>query len=181
MLQITVPITPEGWDEEKQEFVEPVSVTLQLEHSLVSLSKWESKYCKPFLTRNKKTAEETMDYIKYMTLNTDVNPSVYVHLTEENVKAINDYIDAPMTATTINDKSKGRGGPNVVTNEVIYSWMVGLNIPFECENWHLNRLMTLVRVCNIQNSPQKKQSRSEIQRSNAALNAARRQQLNSKG
>lgn len=181
MLQILVPITPEGWDEEKQEFVEPVSVTLQLEHSLVSLSKWESKYCKPFLTKTKKTAEETMDYIKYMTLTPNVDPSVYAHLTEENVKEINNYIEAPMTATTINDRNKSGGRASVVTSEVIYSWMVALNIPPEYQHWHLNRLMTLVRVCNIQNSPQKKQSRSEIQRSNAALNAARRQQLNSKG
>ena len=181
MLQIVVPITPEGWDEEKQEFVDPVSVTLQLEHSLVSLSKWESKYCKPFLTRNKKTAEETMDYIKYMTLNPDVDPSVYKHLTAENVKEINEYIEAPMTATTITDRNKGKGGPSVVTNEVIYGWMVDLRIPSEYQYWHLNRLMTLIRVCNANNSPQKKQSRSEIQRSNAALNAARRQKLNSKG
>ena len=99
MLQLNIPLSPEGWDEEKQEFVEPKIKTLQLEHSLVSLSKWESKWCKPFLSRDAKTLEETIDYIKCMTITQNVDPDVYNHLTSENIAQVNAYIDAPMTAT----------------------------------------------------------------------------------
>lgn len=181
MLQIAVPISPEGWDEAKQEFVEPQVQELQLEHSLVSLSRWESKWCKPFLVKDEKTDEETLDYIKCMTLTENVDPDVYNWLTRENVEAINNYIGAPMTATFFSEKERGRGNREIVTSELIYYWMIALNIPFECQHWHLNRLLTLVRVCNIKNEPPKKRSRRELMSRNAALNAARRKQLNSKG
>jgi hypothetical protein len=181
MLQVVVPISPEGWDEQKQEFVEPKTVTLRLEHSLVSLSKWESKWCKPYLTKDNKTFEETVDYIKCMTLTQNVDPDVYNHLTKQNIDAINEYIQAPMTATTFsNDQSSG-GKKEITTSELIYYWMVSLNIPFECQKWHLNRLMTLIRVANIKNSPDKKMPQAETMRRNAELNAARRAKLNSRG
>lgn len=181
MLRIEIPISPEGWDEKKQMFVEPKNQTLQLEHSLVSLSKWESKYCKPFLSTKDKTYEESLDYIKFMTLNPSVNPEVYEHITMANVKAINEYIDAPMTATTFNNDQNAKRSREIVTAELIYYWMIALNIPFECQKWHLNRLLTLIRVCNIKNTPPKKMNKREIASRNARLNAARRQQLNSKG
>lgn len=181
MLQIMVPITPEGWDEEKQEFVEPKKVALQLEHSLVSLSKWESTWCKPFLLDKEKTDEETLDYIKCMTLTKDVAPEVYAHLTQANYNAIYKYINAPMTATTFSEDKSGKHKREVITAELIYYWMVALNIPFECQNWHLNRLLTLVRVCNIKNQPPKKRSKRDTASRYAQLNAARRKQYNSKG
>ncbi len=181
MLQITVPINPEGWDEEKQEFVPPKEQTLQLEHSLISLSKWESKWCKPFLTKQPKTYEETIDYIKCMTLTQNVKPEVYLCLTKENVDQINKYIDAPMTATYISEEKTGKGGREQVTAELIYYWMIALTIPFECQKWHLNRLITLIKVCNIKNQPPKKMSKKSIMSRNAALNAARRKQFNTKG
>ena len=181
MLQIAVPISPEGWDEEKLEFVEPKTVTLRLEHSLVSLSKWESKWCKPYLTKEEKTFEETLDYIKCMTLTQNVDPDVYNHLSRENVDRINDYIQAPMTATTFSDdQTKGRK-KEIVTSELIYYWMIALNIPFECQKWHLNRLITLIRVAEIKNSPDKKMSQTDVMRHNAQLNAARRAQMKSRG
>ena len=181
MLQLTIPISPEGWDEKKQEFVEPKVQVLRLEHSLVSLSKWESKWCKPFLSKEHKTYEETIDYIKFMTITQNVNPEVYEHLTRANIQAINDYIAAPMTATTFYEDENDKRSRETVTAELIYYWMIALNIPFDCEKWHLNRLLTLVKVCNKKNTPPKKRSKSEIMRRNAALNAARRKQLNSKG
>jgi hypothetical protein len=181
MLRLTIPISPEGWDEKREEFVSAKTQTLQLEHSLVSLSKWESKWCKPFLGKDEKTAEETLDYIKCMTLTQNVNPEVYEHLTQDNIREINEYIAAPMTATTfVEDKSSKKNG-EVITAEIIYHWMIALQIPFECQKWHLNRLLTQIRVCNIKNSPPKKMSKRDIMSRNAALNAARRKKLNSKG
>ena len=181
MLQITVPLSPEGWDEEKNEFVEPKVQVLNLEHSLVSLSKWESKWCKPFLSKTPKTSEETMDYIKFMTITQNVKPEVYEHLTQSNIEEINSYIESPMTATTFTEDKNGKTNREIITSELIYYWMVALQIPFECQKWHLNRLITLIRVCNVKNAPPKKMSKRDIMSRNAALNAARRKQLNSKG
>lgn len=182
MLQLTIPLTQEGWDEVKEEFVEPKTVTLQLEHSLVSLSKWESKWNKAFLSKREKTSAEVLDYIKCMTLTQNVNPDVYEHLTEDNFREVDNYIQAPMTATCFSAEDRaGKNNREVVTAELVYYWMIALNIPFECQKWHLNRLLTLIRVCNVKNSPPKKRSRSEIMRQNAALNAARRKQHNTMG
>ena len=181
MLKIEVPISPEGWDEIKEEFVEPEVKVLQLEHSLVSLSKWESRWNKPFLTKQEKTEAELLDYIKCMTLTQNVNPDMYFHLSKENVEQIKNYIDAPMTATTFRGDNRGGSNREQVTAELIYYWMIALNIPFECQKWHLNRLLTLIRVCNLKNQPSKKMSRREIMSRNAALNAARRKQLGTNG
>ena len=180
MLQITIP-SVELFDERTQEFVYVKGQTLQLEHSLVSLSKWESKWCKAFLSKAEKTEEETIDYIKCMTMTQNVNPEIYNYLTAENMKQVNDYISAPMTATTFYDDKKTAGSRETVTSELIYYWMIALNIPFECQKWHLNRLLTLVRVCNVKNAPPKKRSKREIMSRNAALNAARRAQMGSSG
>ena len=180
MLKITIPAT-EQWDEQKQEFVQTKEQTLQLEHSLVSLSKWESKWCKAFLSKNEKSYEETIDYIKCMTITQNVNPEVYNCLTADNIEQINKYIEAPMTATYIFDDSPNKINNETVTAELIYYWMIALNIPVDFQKWHLNRLLTLIKVCNIKNSPPKKRSRREIASSYAALNEARKKQLNTKG
>ena len=180
MLLIIVPAT-ELWDEEKEEYVYIHGQTLQLEHSLVSLSKWESKWCKAFLSKTEKTNEEILDYIKCMTLTQNVRPEVYNGLTPENIKQINEYIEAPMTATVFSADKNSKSSREVVTSELVYYWMIALNIPFECQKWHLNRLLTLIRVCNIKNSPPKKRSKRELLSRNAELNAARRKQLNTRG
>ena len=180
MLEIVIPET-EQWDEVKQEFISTKEQTLKLEHSLVSLSKWESKWCQPFLSKKEKTVEQTIDYIKCMTLTQNVDPNVYNLLTKDNILKINEYISAPMTATTFHQENKGGGNGELITSELIYYWMVSLNIPFECQKWHLNRLLTLIKVCSIKNQPPKKMSKKDIMSRNAALNAARRKQLNSKG
>lgn len=179
MLQITVPAV-EMFDDEKQEFITGKEQTLQLEHSLVSLSKWESKWCKSFFSKQEKTYEETLDYIKCMTLTQNVQPEVYTRLTRENIIEINKYIEAPMTATYFSDRND-KPNRETITSELIYYWMIALNVPFECQKWHLNRLLTLIKVCNIKNKPPKKMSKREIMSRNAALNAARRQQYNTKG
>ena len=181
MLSITIPAV-ELWDEDKQEFVGlKKEQTLQLEHSLVSLSKWESKWCKAFLTKKEKTREEMLDYVKCMTVTQNVDPDIYNYLTNENILQINRYIEAPMTATTFSEDNNGKGNRETVTAELIYYWMIALNIPFECQKWHLNRLLTLVKVCNIKNQPPKKTSKKDLLSRNAALNAARRKQLNTSG
>ena len=180
MLRITIPAT-EQWDEQKQEFIQMKEQTLQLEHSLVSLSKWEAKWNKVFLSKDDKTFEEILDYIKCMTVNQNVKPETYNALTHENIEQIKAYIEAPMTATWINDLNAGRTNREAVTSELIYYWMIALNIPFECQRWHLNRLLTLIRVCNIKNQPPKRMSNAEILSQNAALNNARRKKLNTSG
>lgn len=180
MLTITVP-EMELWDECNQEFIVTKGGDLQLEHSLVSLSKWESKWCKPFFSKQEKTREETIDYIRCMTLTRNVSPNIYRCLTAKNIQDINAYIEAPMTATWFaNDKNKA-GSREQITSELIYYWMIALNIPFECQKWHINRLLTLIKVCSIKNQPSKKMSRREIMSRNAALNAARRRQLGTHG
>ena len=179
MLQITIPST-RVWNEKTEEFMLVKGQTLRLEHSLVSLSKWESKWCKPFLSKDEKTVEETLDYIKCMTLDQNVDSNVYFCLTEENIKQINDYISAPMTATTFSNNKKGASREQI-TSELVYYWMIALNIPFECQKWHLNRLLTLIRVCEIKSQPPKKMSRSELASRNAALNEERKRKLNTTG
>ena len=180
MLRIIIPAV-EQWDEAKQEFISIKEQMLSLEHSLVSLSKWESKWCKAFLTKQEKTFEETLDYIKFMTLTQNVDPEVYKYLTNGNIDEVNRYIEAPMTATYFSEDKNGKTSREQITAELIYYWMISLNIPFECQKWHLNRLLTLIKVCNIKNTPPKKRSKKEIMSRNAALNAARRKQLNTKG
>lgn len=181
MLQLEILLSPEGWDNEKQEFVEPKTQVLQLEHSLVSLSKWESKWHKPFLSKGDMTYEETLDYIKFMTLSENVDDDVYEHLTAVNIEQIKQYINDPMTATTFSKDENTKRNREIITAEIIYHWMIDLGIPFECENWHLNRLITLVRVRSAKLAKPKKRGTKEIASSYAALNAARRKQLNTKG
>ena len=180
MLQITIP-GGEMWDEVNDVFVYTGGQTLQLEHSLVSLSKWESKWCKPFLSQTPKTEEEINDYIRCMTLTQNVNPDIYRFLSDENIIAIQRYIDAPMTATTFSQDPSERGGGEIITAEIIYYWMVSFNIPFECQKWHLNRLLTLIKVCESKNRPPRKMSRSAILSRNAALNKQNRARFRSRG
>lgn len=185
-LHIIVPKTKkELYSESKNEFIQlelPNDVELVLEHSLVSISKWESKWHKPFLSKESKTMEETLDYIKCMTITQNVNPDVYLCLTDKNVKDIKNYIDDPMTATTIKNRPNGPRSREIVTSELIYYWMITLGMDVEVfQKWHLNRLLTLIGVCNIKNTPPKKMSRGDAISRNAALNAANRRRLHSKG
>ena len=180
MLKITIP-AKELFDESTQTFIETEEQTLELEHSLVTISKWESKWCKSFISTKEKTYSETIDYIKCMTLTQNVKPEVYNRLTKDNVDTIMAYINAPMTATFFSNKEQAKQSSEQVTSELIYYWMISLNIPFECQKWHLNRLLTLVKVCNVKNSPRKKMSKRDLASQNAARNAARRAKLNSKG
>ena len=178
MLTVTIPPF-ELYDEEKEEFITSKGATLLLEHSLVSLSKWESKWCKPFLSKEDKTPQETSSYIVCMTITQNVDSKVYLNIPQGVIDQVRDYIDRPMTATVIaKQTSKSR---EIITSEIIYYWMIALTIPFECQKWHLNRLLTLINVCNIKNSPQKKLSRRDLAGRNTSLNAARRAALNSRG
>lgn len=183
MLKITIPACAEQYDELTQRFIPPTKEqTLSLEHSLVSLSKWEAKWHKPYLSKESKTMEEFIDYIRCMTLTQNVDPNVYTVLTvmPKLLNQVSAYIEASMTATTFQNRNRP---PNrdIITSEIIYYWMVSYNIPFECQKWHLSRLLTLINVCNVKNAPQKKMTNREIMASNRALNAARRRRLNTRG
>lgn len=179
MLRLIVP-EKELYDERTGLFVRTKKQVLQLEHSLVSLSKWESKWHKPFLSKNDKSGEEMLDYIRCMTITQNVPDEVYFALDTNELMKINDYLNDSMTATTIT-KQQGKSRGEIITSEIIYYWMISLQIPFECEKWNLNRLLTLIEVCNIKNSPGKKMSKSEIMRRNRTLNAARKQQMHTRG
>lgn len=180
MLQIEVP-EQEFWDADLGEFITSKPKTLQLEHSLVSISKWESTWKKPFLSKEEKTYEETIDYVRCMTITQNVDPNTYLALTPEIIEQVNAYISDSMTATFFSGKEPGRGSGKIVTSELIYYWMVALNIPFECQKWHLNRLLTLIKVCNLESAPPKKRSKRDVMAQNKALNAARRKRLGSRG
>ncbi len=179
MLSIVIP-KGEQYDPVNNEFIETKEQTLVLEHSLVSVSKWEAKWHKPFITKEKKTLEETLDYIKCMTITQNVDPNVYDFIDNKLIQEIYDYIDDSMTATTF---SKDNSPPSreIITSELIYYWMISLNIPVEFQKWHLNRLLTLIKVCSIKNAPPKKMSKRELMSRNRSLNAARRRSLNSRG
>ena len=181
MLEIRID-GKEFWNQEKEEFVNTKGITLRLEHSLISISKWEAKYKRPFLSDGPKTLQETYDYITFMSLDRNVSMTELEGITEEDYKKILDYIHDTMTATKITQNAKNKSKSNhVLTSEEIYYDMTALNIPFECEKWHLNRLLTLIQIASIKNEPPKKMSKSEIYRQNAELNRARRAQHHSKG
>lgn len=180
MLTITVP-AGEIYDDATSQFIYVKAHTLKLEHSLVSLSKWESKWCKPFISTTNKTDEETIDYIKCMTITQNVDPNVYRFLSADNLKEIDEYINAPMTATFFSEEKGGKRSREIITSELIYYWMITLQIPPEYQKWHLNRLLTLIHVCTIKNAPAKKRSKTEIAKDYAALNEERRKKYNTKG
>lgn len=182
MLPITVPETEE-FNSETNEFTVVPAVSLQLEHSLISMSKWEAKWKKSFMSSRDLTVDELIDYVRCMTINKISDQSAYSRLTQENIEDIRRYIDDPMTATTIREDG-ARGGRNrIITTEQIYGWMVGYGIPFDpCEKWHLNRLMMLIRVCSVQQSGgNRKMSRREQAAWQTAQNAKRRARTGSRG
>ncbi len=178
MLRITVP-EKELYDERTEEFLYFKGGTLLLEHSLLSISKWEATWKKPYIN-TKKTSDEALDYVRCMTINSNVNPLIYRCLTRENVKEINEYVDDVKTATTFHDESSKQ--QETITSEIVYYWMIAQNVPIEFEKWHFSRLITLLKVCAIKNNPNKKKmSASEISRRNRELNRARRAKYNTKG
>lgn len=187
MIEITIPKQHyEFYDEEKEEFLPPVDIKetkIQLEHSLISLKKWEQKWHKPFL-EDDKTGEELIDYLRCMTITHGVDPEIYNWIPEKEINNIIEYIKNPMTATTIEEHNivsnqmKSKEG---ITAEIIYYWMIALSIPVEFEKWHLNQLLTLIKVVSIKNSPKSKMDPKVAARKRAELNRRRREQYHSKG
>lgn len=172
----------ELFNNETGEFIYIKETTFKIEHSLVAIAKWEAKWHVAFLDdKIEKTDEMILDYIKCMTISQNVNPNVYKYLPPETIKEINDYIGDPMTATVFRNSNNGPGSGEFITNEVVYYWMIASNIPLECEKWHFNRLMTLIRVCSEKNQPGKKMNRRDILSQNRALNEARKKAMHTRG
>lgn len=182
MIDIVIP-GRELFNEETLEFSELKPTRLRLEHSLVSLSKWEAIWKKPFLSDKDKTSEESLSYIRCMTVTQNVNPDVYPFIPKDEMDRIADYIQDSMTAATFHVRNQGKGKTSreTTTAETIYYWMISLGIPFECEKWHLNRLLNLIRFVSIKNAPQKKMSRREVMDMNRSINEARLKQLHTTG
>jgi hypothetical protein len=180
MLKITV-VGEEFFDESTETFSTVGDAVLELEHSLLSLSKWESEFQKPFLVPGQKTTKEVFDYIKAMIITTDFPPDIIERFSKDNIVQINDYIDSKQSATTFGQMPKHTGRGEIITSELIYYWMVAFNIPFVCETWHLNRLFSLIRICNVKNSKPRKMSRNELNARNRELNAQRKAQLGTTG
>ena len=181
MLELKI-LGEEYYDDEKQEFYSENDQILRLEHSLVSVSLWEQRYNRPFLEADDKTQEETLGYVECMILD-DIPENLESLLTAFHIEQINKYVESPASATTFVDvKSKTRGPKQVITSELVYYWMIAYQIPFECQYWHLNRLFALIRICNIQNNPDKnKMSKAEIAARNRALNEERKAKLKTRG
>jgi len=180
MLKISIG-GEEQYDESRNEFFTVGAIELELEHSLLSLSKWESKYQKPFLGNSRKTEAEVMDYIRFMILTPVPDDRVFDAFTAKHYALINEYIESKETATSFSELHNRKTSREVITSELIYYWMVAYTIPFVCETWHLNRLFALIRICNVKNQPEKKMSKSEIARRNRELNEKRRAQFGTNG
>lgn len=182
MLELTIPGV-QHFDESTNRFLTIGDVTLELEHSLVAISKWESEFETPFLGDSDKTPEQTIGYVRAMTLTPEVDPEVYTRLNNDHVSIISDYIGKKMTATWFIDVAQKRGSSasEVVTSELIYYWMVALTIPLECQHWHLSRLLTLIQVTNLKNQPPKKMTPQEAMRAQHAANQARKQRTGTAG
>lgn len=181
MLKITIP-GDEYFDEKRQEFVTIGDCVLELEHSLLSLSKWESRFKKPFLGPGEKTKEEVLGYIECMIIDPEKSPGGISRLTNQNFEEINAYIESSESATTFyGEDPHPKGRRETITSELIYYWMIAFNIPLEMERWHLNRLFALIKICNLKNSKPKKMSPKEIAERNRAENERRRRELGTSG
>ena len=179
-ISITIP-DRELFDQVNSRFITIKGRTLTFEHSLLSITKWESKWHKPYLSKTEKTQEESIDYLRCMCLDKDIDPKIFMAIDGVSMKKIVSYIEDPMTATTIKDNNN-RKSHEIITNELVYYWMTELNIPFEpCQKWHFNRLMTLIQVASIKKAPPKKMGKREAAHERALLNAQRRAKYNSKG
>ena len=179
MLRITVPLA-EKWDDDQERFVVTDSFTLELEHSLATLSKWEQTFCKPFLGDGEKTREETLAYIEMMMVTPEIPPEVFSKLSGEHFDEINRYINAKMTATWFREERQ-TPSREVITAEIIYHWMIHYNVWLEAEHWHLNKLLTLIRVCNEKAKPPKKMNRQQQAAERQRLNALRKAQMGTRG
>lgn len=181
MLSIIVP-GREFYDEESELFVTVGETQLELEHSLVSLSKWESRWEKPFIGNAEKTTEQVTSYIQFMCLTPDVPPEVFDRVSNENLQEINDYLNSKMTATWFSaDETATKGPQEVITSEVVYYWMITMNVPMECQHWHLERLFTLLKVIQLKSAPPKKRNRADVAAQRRALNQKRQQEFGTKG
>ena len=179
---LKIHIAPQDvFDERTQKFGTLPGYDLEFEHSLASLSKWESQWEKPFMGRTEKTDEEAVSYIRDMCLTPDVPPEAFTRITGGQHRQIQDYISAKMTATFFSDDAKQPPSREIITAELLYYWMIASNIPFECQYWHLNKLLALLKVCAKKSEKPKKMSRSEIDARNRQLNAQRRARMGSSG
>lgn len=180
MFTVVIP-EKEFFDESQMRFVKMEGGSFEIEHSLAAITKWEAKYKTAFLSSVDKTVEESLDYIRCMTITPDVDPDLYYRIDNELMQQINDYIGEKQTATQIRMLPGRKQKPEIITAEIVYYWMISLGIPSEYDRWHFNRLLTLIEVFNAKNGPQKKMTQKDILAQNRALNEARKAKYKTKG
>lgn len=179
---LTIIVTDvENFDENTQSFMETKGFIIELEHSLASISKWESEFEKPFLASDPKTQDESLGYIRCMCLGSDVTTDMLSRLSPKQMSQINAYINAKMTATWFTERPQAGKAREIVTSEVIYYWMSALTLPFGCDQWHFNKLLTLIKVANSKNAPQKNTPRRDMAAQRRSINASRQQRYNTTG
>lgn len=180
MLKIIIK-SEELYDESYNTFTDIEGFELELEHSLLSLSKWESKFQKPFLSAGEMSTDEIIYYVMCMIITPNITEKMVHDSSDQIFGPVNEYINSPESATTFGNLPKKTGPAEVITSELIYYWLVMFSIPFECESWHLNRLFSLIRICNVKNQPAKKMGRNELAQRNRELNERRKAELGTKG
>lgn len=180
MLKIIVP-SMDLFNEEDNTFTTVPETIIELEHSLLAMSKWESKFQVPFLGSSPKTNQEMLEYVRLMIVTPNYPENILSRLTSENYDSIKEYIESSQSATTFSNRSKAKGKPEIITSELIYYWMVAFTIPFECESWNLNRLFALIRICDIKNSKPKPMTQRELAERNRSINEQRKAKLGTRG
>lgn len=181
MLELHISET-ELWDPVSEKFLLVKEQSLPLEHSLLSISKWEEKWHKPMplINNERLSGDEFLDYVRCMTISRNPDPLVYRCITAREVEAIMAYINDPHTATWFGNEKSGGNDKRPLTTELIYHLMFAFGVSKECEKWHLNRLMTQLRVEYEESKPSKKKTPAEIAERHRMLNAKRRAEARAK-
>lgn len=155
-------------------------VRLQFEHSLRSLSKWESKNKIAFLAGREKTPAQMVDYYRCMLLSPEDPDLVYL-LDPSQMEELTNYINENQTASSVPNEGPTQYNPETTTSELVYFWMTALKINWEAQDWHFSRLMMLVQITSYKQQPPKKRNPREVLSDMRRENERRKKLFNTSG